>query len=108
MDVLQREHPFIFGLFSKGQADTSAPDKAIVTLASCSGFEKSRLSTKTKALTELGKTLLGKSIEVNIENNGEPVDGAPLHQDAQQKAEQAAAGHPMVQHAVRLFDADII
>ncbi|MCG8552599.1 MAG: DNA polymerase III subunit gamma/tau, partial [Desulfobacterales bacterium] len=108
MDVLQQEHPFIFGLFSKGQADTSAPDKVVVTLASCSGFEKSRLNTKTKALMQLGQTRLGKSIEIKIENNGEPMDGTSRQQDAQQKAEQAAAGHPMVQHAVRLFDADII
>lgn len=110
MDVLQREHPFIFGLFSKGQADTSASDKVVVTLASCSGFEKSRLNAKTKALTALGEQHLGKSIEVKIENNG----GGPKEDDTMrrqaslQKAEQAAAGHPMVQHAVRLFDADII
>jgi len=108
MDVLQREHPFIFGLFSKGQADTSAPDKVIVTLASCSGFEKSRLDTKSKALAELGQKHLGKSIEVSIENNGGPADETCRQQAALQRAEQAAAGHPMVQHAVRLFDADII
>ena len=70
MDVLQHEQPFIFGLFSKGQADTSAPDKVIVTLASCSGFEQSRLNTKTKALAELSRKHLGKSIEVSIEKNG--------------------------------------
>nr|WP_319395424.1 DNA polymerase III subunit gamma/tau [uncultured Desulfobacter sp.] len=109
MDVLQREHPFIFGLFSKGQADTSASDKVIVTLASCSGFEKSRLNTKTKALTALGEQHLGKTIEVKIENNGQgPKDDTISRQASQQKAVQAAAGHPMVQHAVRLFDADII
>jgi len=108
MDVLQREHPFIFGLFSKGQAETSAPDKVIVTLASCSGFEKSRLDTKNKALAELGQKHLGKSIEVNIKNNGVPEDKTAPQQASRQKAEQAAAGHPMVQHAVRLFDADII
>jgi DNA polymerase-3 subunit gamma/tau len=108
MDVLQREHPFIFGLFSKGQTDTSAPDKVVVTLASCSGFEKSRLNTKTKALTALGQQHLAKSIEVKIESNGGPRDDTNRQQESQQKAEQAAAGHPMVQHAVRLFDADII
>lgn len=108
MGVLQREQPFIFGLFSKGRADTSAPDKVIVTLASCSGFEQSRLDTKTKALMELGQRLLGKSIEVRIENNDGPEDDACRQQRSLQKAEQAATGHPMVQHAVRLFDADII
>ena len=108
MDVLQHELPFIFGLFSKGQADTSAPDKVIVTLSSCSGFEESRLNTKTKALAELGRKHLGKPIEVSIENNGGPEDETCRQQASQQKAEQAAAGHPMVQHAVRLFDADII
>ena len=108
MDILQREHPFIFGLFSKGQADTSAPDKVIVTLASCSGFEKSRLDTKSKALAELGQKHLGKSIELNIKNNGGPENKTGPQQASRQKAEQAAAGHPMVQHAVRLFDADII
>lgn len=108
MDVLQHEHPFIFGLFSKGQADTSSPDKVIVTLSSCSGFEESRLNTKTKALAELGRKHLGKSIEVSIENNGGPEDETCGQQASQQKTEQAAAGHPMVQHAVRLFDADII
>ena len=108
MDVLQHEQPFIFGLFSKGQADTSAPDKVIVTLSSCSGFEESRLNTKTKELAELGRKHLGKSIEVNIENNGGPEDETCRQQASQQQAEQAALGHPMVQHAVRLFDADII
>ncbi|WP_320044832.1 DNA polymerase III subunit gamma/tau [uncultured Desulfobacter sp.] len=108
MDILQREHPFIFGLFSKGQADTSAQDRVVVTLSSCSGFEKSRLSTKTKALADLGQKLLGKSIEVNVENNSTPKDETCQQQASLQKAEQAAAGHPMVQHAVRLFDADII
>nr|WP_321403763.1 DNA polymerase III subunit gamma/tau [uncultured Desulfobacter sp.] len=109
MDELQREQPFIFGLFSKGQADTSAPDKVVVTLSACSGFEKSRLNTKTKELTALGQKHLGKAIEVKIENNGEgPKDDTLSQQAAVQKAEQAAAGHPMVQHAVRLFDADII
>lgn len=108
MDVLQHEQPFIFGLFSKGQADTSAPDKVIVTLASCSGFEQSRLNTKTKALAELSRKHLGKSIEVSIENNAGPADETYRQQESRQKAEQAAAGHPMVQHAVRLFDADII
>ena len=108
MDVLQHEQPFIFGLFSKGQADTSAPDKVVVTLASCSGFEKSRLNTKTRELAQLGKKHLGKSIEVNIEDNGGPANDAGRQQYARQKAEQSAAGHPMVQHAVRLFDADII
>jgi len=108
MDVLQHQLPFIFGLFSKGQADTSAPDKVIVTLSSCSGFEESRLKTKTKALADLGRKHLGKPIEVSIENNGCPEDETCRQQASQQKAEQAAAGHPMVQHAVRLFDADII
>jgi len=108
MAVLQHAQPFIFGLFSKGRADTSAPDKVIVTLASCSGFEKSRLDTKTKALAELGQTHLGKSIDVVIENNGSPDNGTCRQQYNRQKAEQTAAGHPMVQHAVRLFDADII
>ncbi|NDY70870.1 DNA polymerase III subunit gamma/tau [Desulfobacter hydrogenophilus] len=108
MDVLQQEHPFIFGLFSKGQANTSALDKVIVTLASCSGFEKSRLDAKSKALAELGQKHLGKFIEVSIENNGGPADETCRQQASLQKAEQAAAGHPMVQHAVRLFDADII
>ncbi|WP_020589791.1 DNA polymerase III subunit gamma/tau [Desulfobacter curvatus] len=108
MDVLQREQPFIFGLFSKGQADASATDKVIVTLASCSGFEKSRLDTKTKALAELGQKHLGKSIEISIENNSGPKDDTIRQQHSLQKVEQAAAGHPMVQHAVRLFDADII
>jgi DNA polymerase-3 subunit gamma/tau len=108
MDILQHEQPFIFGLFSKGQADTSAPDKVIVTLASCSGFEASRLDTKTKALKELSQKHLGKSIEVSIKNNGGPDDETCRQQYDRQKIEQAAAGHPMVQHAVRLFDADII
>nr|WP_320017515.1 DNA polymerase III subunit gamma/tau [uncultured Desulfobacter sp.] len=108
MDVLQHHLPFIFGLFSKGRADTSAPDKVIVTLASCSGFEQSRLNTKTKALAELSRKHLGKSIEVSIEKNDGPADRTSGQQKSRQKAEQVAAGHPMVQHAVRLFDADII
>lgn len=108
MDILQRELPFIFGLFSKGQADTSAPDKVIVTLASCSGFETSRLATKTKEMKALSQKHLGKSIEVSINNNGSPDDETCRQQYDRQKAEQAAVGHPMVQHAVRLFDADII
>jgi len=108
MNVLQHDLPFIFGLFSKGRADTSAPDKVIVTLASCSGFEQSRLNTKTKALAELSQKHLGKSIEVSIEKNDGPADRTYGQQESRQKAEQAAAGHPMVQHAVRLFDADII
>jgi DNA polymerase-3 subunit gamma/tau len=108
MDVLQHDLPFIFGLFSKGRADTSAPDKVIVTLASCSGFEQSRLNTKTKSLAELSQKYLGKSIEVTIENNGDPADETYRQQESRQKAEQAATGHPMVQHAVRLFNADII
>ncbi len=108
MDILQHELPFIFGLFSKGRADTSAPDKVIVTLASCSGFEASRLDTKTKALKELSQKHLGKSIEVSIKNSGRPDDETCQRQYDRQKSEQAAAGHPMVQHAVRLFDADII
>jgi len=108
MDVLQHDLPFIFGLFSKGQADTSTPDKVIVTLASCSGFEQSRLNTKTKALAALSQKYLGKSIEVTIENNGDPADETYRQQESRQKAEQAATGHPMVQHAVRLFNADII
>ncbi|WP_321492282.1 DNA polymerase III subunit gamma/tau [uncultured Desulfobacter sp.] len=108
MDVLQHEQPFIFGLFSKGQADTSAPDKVIITLASCSSFEESRLNNKTKELEALSRKHLGKSIKVNIDNSGRPDDNNGLEQMTRQKAEQAAAGHPMVQHAVRLFDADII
>ncbi|NWH03862.1 DNA polymerase III subunit gamma/tau [Desulfobacter latus] len=108
MDVLQRDLPFIFGLFSKGRADTSNPDKVIVTLASCSGFEQSRLNTKTKVLTALSRKHLGKSIEVTIENNTGPADERFRQQESRQKAEQAATGHPMVQHAVRLFNADII
>lgn len=108
MDVLQHEQPFIFGLFSKGQADTSSPDKVIVTLASCSGFEASRLNNATKAVAELGQKHLGKSIEVFIKNNGCADDKTCRQQYDRQKAEQAAATHPMVLHAVRLFDADII
>ncbi|WP_035236991.1 DNA polymerase III subunit gamma/tau [Desulfobacter vibrioformis] len=108
MEILQHEQPFIFGLFSKGQADTSAPDKVIVTLASCSGFETSRLNNATKTLAELGQKHLGKSIEVRIEDNGCADDKTCRQQYDRQKAEQAAAAHPMVLHAVRLFDADII
>ncbi len=108
MAILQHEQPFIFGLFSKGEADTSAPDKVTVTLSFCSGFEESRLNAKTKALTELGQKHLGKFIEVSIEKNNKPKNETIRQQETMQKAEHAAAGHPMVQHAVRLFDADII
>ena len=108
MDVLQHEQPFICGLFSKGQADTSAPDKVIITLASCSGFEQSRLNTKTKELEKLSQRYLGKSIKMVIKSHGSPDDETCRQQYNQHKAEQAATGHPMVQHAVRLFDADII
>ncbi len=80
----------------------------MTTLENISSMEPMLPDLQSMELAELSQKHLGKSIEVNIEKNGGPEDETYRQQASQQKAEQAAAGHPMVQHAVRLFDADII
>ena len=107
MEIIQTQLPFIFGLFSKGRVDTSAADHVTVTLETCSAFERTRLKSKTQALEQLSKTHLGKRIKVEIKAEASPM-AASQHKHEEDKARNAAANHPMVQEARRLFDGEIV
>ena len=108
MEILQQKLPFIFGLFSKGRADTSAQDRILVTLDACSAFEKKRLENKNKALQQLSKAYFGKFVDVNIKAQASVSKGPSESQKAEERAKQEASHHPMVQEARRLFDGEIL
>ncbi len=110
METLQQKLPVIFGLLSKGQADTTRPDHVTVTLSStsCSGFERHRLESKSQELDALCNTYFKKPIDINIIETKEDTDTAAQQEYTRQQAEKSAEGHPMVQQAIRMFDADIL
>ncbi len=81
-----------------------------VTLSStsCSGFERHRLESKSKELDALCNTYFKKPIDINIIETKEDTDTAAQQEYTRQQAEKSAEGHPMVQQAIRMFDADIL
>ena len=108
MNILQTKLPFIFALFSKGRIKTDDDKRILVELNACSAFEKSRLKTKKQELQALANTYLGKAVEVEIGTQSNPGTGPSEAQSAQDKARHAAARHPMVQEARRIFDGEIL
>ena len=108
LNMLQKKLPFIFGLFSKGKADTSGDREVVVELDACSAFESSRLKTKDKELQALSKSFLGKSITIKIKARTSAPAGPSEDRKAEEQARQAASRHPMVQEARQLFNGEII
>lgn len=107
LSLLEKNHPFIFALFSKGQVDDTRPDFIQVKLHHCSAFDKSRLETKKQELETLCSELLGKKLGVFIQEDPETPNGSDkLSIDL--KARQAARHHPLVLDAERIFNGEII
>ena len=102
---IEKKLPFIFALLSKGQADESNPETVLVKLYKCSAFDKSRLKTKKEELHSLCKNFLGKTLEITIMSENEPL-GKPDKQKTNQR--MVARNHPLVLDAQRIFDGQII
>lgn len=105
LNTIEKNLPFIFALFSKGQVDDTKPALIQVKLHQCSAFDKSRLETKKQELEALCSELLGKKLEISFKDDKE---NGPDKTSIDLKARQAARHHPLVLDAERIFNGEII
>ncbi len=109
LKILQTKLPSMFTLLSRAQVDTSAQDHVRVNLRLKTEFEKKRVASKDNALQALSMQFMNKKIKMNITTD--PALASQGHCDntiQENNAKQAAACHPMVQEAQRLFNGRIL
>jgi DNA polymerase-3 subunit gamma/tau len=104
---IETQMPFIHVLLTRGKVTSETETELVFHLSGCTGFDKKRLTDKQKELDRQCRKFLGKTLTVHVQSDPRhPARAAAAADDS--RARQAAAQHPLVQHAQELFDGEII
>jgi DNA polymerase-3 subunit gamma/tau len=104
---LKTRMPSLHGLLSRGRITSETENTLALSLSDCTDFDRKRLAGKQKELETRCRKFLGKTLTIHIASDTRPpaLNGTGAEDI---KARQAAAQHPLVQHAQDLFNGEII
>ncbi|MEX1300261.1 MAG: DNA polymerase III subunit gamma/tau [Desulfotignum sp.] len=107
LSCIETQMPSIHVLLTRARVISENDLSLELHLPDCTGFDQTRLTAKQGELEKRCRNFLGKTLKIKMSSEARPTVRAQENsQDFQ--AVQAAARHPLVQHARDLFDGEII